>query len=84
METVGFAYGQRHRVELDCAAAFRARLLPLFPGWANRLGEAHTLPLDALGALSDTALTRDAESLSATTTRPSGVTTICRASSPLA
>jgi 7-cyano-7-deazaguanine synthase len=60
-ETVGFAYGQRHRVELDCAVAFRARLSALFPAWAERLGEAHTVPVDALGALSDTALTRKAE-----------------------
>jgi 7-cyano-7-deazaguanine synthase len=61
VETVGFAYGQRHRVELDCAGAFRARLSALFPAWAERLGAAHILPLDALGALSDTALTREAE-----------------------
>jgi 7-cyano-7-deazaguanine synthase len=61
VETVGFAYGQRHRVELDCAEAFRARLPALFPTWAERLGEAHALPIDALGALSDTALTREAE-----------------------
>ena len=61
VETVAFAYGQRHRVELDCAHAFRARLRALFPDWAGRLGEAHLLRLDALGALSDTALTRDAE-----------------------
>ena len=61
VETVGFAYGQRHRVELDCAEAFRARLPALFPAWADRLGEGHVLPLDALGALSDTALTRGAE-----------------------
>ena len=60
VQTVGFAYGQRHGVELDCAEAFRARLPGLFPDWADRLGDAHTLPLDALGALSDTALTRDA------------------------
>ena len=61
VETVGFAYGQRHAVELDCAAAFRTRLPALVPAWAKRLGEAHALPLDALGTLSDTALTRDAE-----------------------
>jgi 7-cyano-7-deazaguanine synthase len=61
VETVGFAYGQRHRVELDCAEAFRTRLPALVPVWADRLGEAHILPFDALGALSDTALTRDAE-----------------------
>jgi 7-cyano-7-deazaguanine synthase len=29
--------------------------------WGKRLGEDHTLPLAALGALSDTALTREAE-----------------------
>jgi 7-cyano-7-deazaguanine synthase len=61
VETVGFAYGQRHRVELDCARAFRARLPALLPAWADRLGEAHVLPIEALGTLSDTALTRDAE-----------------------
>ena len=61
VETVAFAYGQRHRVELDCAEAFRARIPALFPAWADRLGEGHILPLDALGALSDTALTRGAE-----------------------
>ena len=60
VETVGFAYGQRHRIELDCAEAFRARLPALLPDAACRLGDAHTLPLDALGALSDTALTREA------------------------
>ncbi|MBD0271794.1 MAG: 7-cyano-7-deazaguanine synthase QueC [Acetobacteraceae bacterium] len=61
VETVGFAYGQRHRVELDCADAFRARLPALFPAWTDRLVDARTLALDALGALSDTALTREAE-----------------------
>src|SRR3712207_5109979 len=61
VETGGFAYGHRHRVELDCAAAFRARLPALLPAWADRLGEAHALPLDALGAPSDTARTREAE-----------------------
>ena len=61
VETVGFDYGQRHRVELDCRAAFRARLATAFPAWAVRLGEDHTLRLDALAAISDTALTRETE-----------------------
>jgi 7-cyano-7-deazaguanine synthase len=61
VETVGFDYGQRHRIELDCRATLRAGLAEGFPAWAARLGEDHTLRLDALGALSDTALTRDAE-----------------------
>lgn len=61
VETLGFDYGQRHRVELDCRAAFRAALPGIEPGWAARLGPDHTLRLDALGEVSDTALTRAAE-----------------------
>jgi 7-cyano-7-deazaguanine synthase len=55
VETLGFDYGQRHRVELDVRDAFRA-VVP-----DARLGPDHLLRLDALGAISDTALTRDAE-----------------------
>ncbi|MBK1658229.1 7-cyano-7-deazaguanine synthase QueC [Paracraurococcus ruber] len=61
VETLGFDYGQRHRVELEVRATFRARLLREFPHWAARLGEDHVLALDALRAVSDTALTRDTE-----------------------
>ena len=61
VETLGFDYGQRHRVELDCRAGFRDALPGIEPGWAARLGPDHTLRLDALGEVSDTALTRDAE-----------------------
>jgi 7-cyano-7-deazaguanine synthase len=59
VETVGFDYRQRHRVELDCRAAVRARLAREFPDWAPLLGEDHLVDLDVLGRLSDTALTRD-------------------------
>ncbi|MBR0669987.1 7-cyano-7-deazaguanine synthase QueC [Neoroseomonas soli] len=61
VETLGFDYGQRHKVELDCRAAFRAAIPAIDPDWAARLGPDHVLHLDALGAISDTALTRDAE-----------------------
>jgi 7-cyano-7-deazaguanine synthase len=61
VETLGFAYGQRHRVELDCRATFRAGLAAQFPGWASRLGADHTLSLQALAAVSDTALTSETE-----------------------
>ncbi len=61
VETIGFDYGQRHNVELACRDAFRAALLELFPGWSERLGDDHTLALGALGAMSDTALTSEAE-----------------------
>lgn len=61
VETLGFDYGQRHRVELDCRATLREGMRALSPRWGERLGEDHTLPLAALGALSETALTREAE-----------------------
>ena len=59
VETVGFDYGQRHRVELGLRGPLRERLIVVRPEWALRLGEDHTLKLDALGAISDTALTRE-------------------------
>lgn len=61
VETLGFDYGQRHRIELDCRQALRAGIVAREPAWGQRLGEDHTLALDALGAVSETALTRDAE-----------------------
>jgi 7-cyano-7-deazaguanine synthase len=59
VETVGFDYGQRHRVELDCRNDLRRRLKELNALWATRLGEDHTLALAALGEVSNTALTRE-------------------------
>src|SRR5579871_2282982 len=60
VETVGFDYGQRHRVELDCALALRQGILQGFPRWTPRLGIDHRLDLGVLGSISDTALTRAA------------------------
>jgi 7-cyano-7-deazaguanine synthase len=57
VETLGFDYGQRHRVELDQRAVLREKLAALKPDWAQRLGPDHVIDLSALGALSDTALT---------------------------
>jgi len=61
VETVGFDYGQRHRVELDCRDAFRASVVGLKPGWSDRLGPDHMLDLSILGQISETALTSEAE-----------------------
>ena len=58
VETVGFDYGQRHRVELDVRAPILAKL-GAWPAWAGRLGPDHLLDLAVLGQVSDTALTRD-------------------------
>ena len=59
VETVGFDYGQRHRVELDCRPVVLQRLREAFPAWGARLGADHLLDLSVLGQVSDTALTSD-------------------------
>jgi len=57
VETVGFDYGQRHRIELECRDTLRTQMRSLNPVWADRLGDDHTISLAALGEISDTALT---------------------------
>jgi 7-cyano-7-deazaguanine synthase len=59
VETIGFDYGQRHRVELDVRAGVRERMRGVRPQWDALLGEDHVVHLAALAALSETALTRD-------------------------
>ena len=59
VETLCFDYGQRHRIELDRRGTLRDGLVRIAPSWAGRLGDDHTLALDALGQVSETALTRD-------------------------
>ena len=57
VETIGFDYGQRHRVELDCRVTVRRELIAQFPAWGAKLGVDHLLDLALLGQISDTALT---------------------------
>jgi len=57
VETIGFAYGQRHAVELEAREPVRRAIAADFPQWAPRLGADHLLDLAVLGAISDTALT---------------------------
>jgi 7-cyano-7-deazaguanine synthase len=59
VETIGFDYGQRHRVELQCRTTFLQRLRAEFPQWSHRLGDDHLLDLSTLGRISETALTAD-------------------------
>jgi len=61
VETLGFAYGQRHAAELEQRGRLRDGLASIKPVWGERLGADHMLELPELGRLSDTALTRDAE-----------------------
>jgi 7-cyano-7-deazaguanine synthase len=61
VETIGFDYGQRHRIELDQRAKIREKIIALRPGWAARFGEDHLIDLAVLGQISATAMTRDVE-----------------------
>jgi 7-cyano-7-deazaguanine synthase len=61
VETVVLDYGQRHAVELTTRLNVLSAMRALRPDWSGRLGADHQLDLRALGAISDTALTRDAE-----------------------
>src|SRR5690242_14834123 len=61
VETIGFNYGQRHRVELECRAPLREGICDLHPDWEGRLGDDHFLDFSVLGQISETALTSDAE-----------------------
>ena len=61
VETIGFEYGQRHRVELEARQAVRKGIATLKPSWAARLGPDALVDLSGLGALSETALTRESE-----------------------
>ena len=56
VETMGFAYGQRHAVELDCRTPVRAALA------GPRLGPDHMVDLSAaIAGLGETALTTQAQ-----------------------
>jgi len=59
VETLGFDYGQRHRVELDVRPRVLDAVRARFPAWAPRLGEDHLLTLDVLAQLGGSSLTAD-------------------------
>src|SRR5262249_18158176 len=59
VETVGFDYGQRHRIELVCRGGVRGGLPEMKPDCSERLGEDHPVGLAAIGEISNTSLPRD-------------------------
>ena len=61
VRTLGFAYGQRHAVEMSCRETLRTALRELDPLWARRLGEDQVLDIDLFRRLGGTALTGDME-----------------------
>src|ERR1700730_9002366 len=61
VETIGFDYGQRHRVELDQRKIIRQSISQNFPAWRKRLGEDHLVCIEGLRQISETAMTHDIE-----------------------
>ena len=59
VETVGFAYGQRHVIELETRQRYLENMRALFPAWGAKLGDDHVLELPTLGRISETSLTRE-------------------------
>lgn len=57
VETIGFDYGQRHRIELSCRQHVLGAMRRLSPAWDSKLGEDRVLNLGVLQEVSDTALT---------------------------
>ncbi|MBS0506411.1 MAG: 7-cyano-7-deazaguanine synthase QueC [Proteobacteria bacterium] len=55
VETLGFDYGQRHRVELACRTSLREGLQAM--PWPGRLGADHLLTVDVLAQLGGSAMT---------------------------
>jgi 7-cyano-7-deazaguanine synthase len=61
VETVGFAYGQRHSIEMSVRAPLLAAIRALDTAWEAKLGEDHVIDLSVLGQVSESSLTQDTE-----------------------
>lgn len=61
VETIGFDYGQRHAVELGARLAVRREIDRRFPALGAKLGADTIVDLGGLGAISETAMTRETE-----------------------
>jgi len=61
VETIGFTYGQRHSVEMDCRPRILDAIRARFPAWSSKLGEDHICDASVLSAIGDTAMTSDTE-----------------------
>jgi len=61
VETIGFNYGQRHSVEMECRINVIQEIKNSFPNWSSKLIKDHVLDLGLLGQISDCALTEERE-----------------------
>lgn len=61
VETIGFYYGQRHDIEMECRVEVLSAIAHLYPEWKERLGPDWTTRLDLFREIGGTSLTSDAE-----------------------
>ena len=61
VETVGFDYGQRHAVELECRPKIIEAIKGKFPDWAGKLGDDRMCDVSVLSEISDTAMIKETE-----------------------
>lgn len=59
VETIGFDYGQKHIVEMNCRRTILEKIRKVGADWETRLGDDHIINLNVLGQISETALTQD-------------------------
>lgn len=57
VETVGFDYGQRNKIELECRIDVLSSIRDAFPLWDKKLGDDRLLDLSTFSSLSHSALT---------------------------
>jgi len=57
VETIGFDYGQKNRVELECRKSILKDLIAKFPQWREKLGADRVLDLSTFSQISESALT---------------------------
>ncbi len=58
VQTIGFDYGQRHHIEIQCRQKVREEIVALPPFQNSSLGTDTLIELSSFGAMSDTALTQ--------------------------
>jgi 7-cyano-7-deazaguanine synthase len=61
VETIGFDYRQRHRIELEQRQPLADAIARLNDNWQSRLGDDHLFDLGFIAELGQTALTSEAE-----------------------
>lgn len=67
--TVGFEYGQKHSVEMECRKNILRSIESIKPNWKNKLKLDHVFNLDFLSNINITSLTHDVD-IEQTTTYP--------------